>query len=283
MEALPEVDHDDSRPPYLQIAGFLRAQILTGELPAGARVPSQTELAKRFGVARGTVQEAMRVLKDEGIIASQRGGRTSVRARTERPIELRPHVETAFEHPQVAIDFAGYTSETLHGILQEPLDQVRSGRLAPESITIRLLLADMTRPIALPASEDGGDTPTARERVGAILTRHTNGLIDSVRELENFGLVKRARVEVRVHSCAPLFKMYLLNDSELFFGFYPVRKHTVQYKGDTLTFFDPMGKDAALFRFSDRDDNPIGSHFITQARTWFDSIWNSVARGYVHD
>jgi hypothetical protein len=44
----------------------------------------------------------------------------------------------------VRIDFPGYTAETLHGIITEPLDRVREGKLQPDSIRVRLLLPDLS-------------------------------------------------------------------------------------------------------------------------------------------
>lgn len=59
---------------------------------------------------------------------------------------LRPHVERAFEQPKVSIDFAGFSGETLHGVIQEPLDKIRVGQLVPESIDIRILIPDTSQP-----------------------------------------------------------------------------------------------------------------------------------------
>jgi hypothetical protein len=64
----------------------------------------------------------------------------------------------------VSIDFAGYSSETLRDAIAEPLDQVRAGRLRPTTIAFRLLLADMSSPLALPVVVDSG-TARAREPV----------------------------------------------------------------------------------------------------------------------
>jgi hypothetical protein len=75
------------------------------------------------------------------------------------------------------------------------------------------------------------------------MERHTQALTDSVQELAELGLVKNATAEVRVHPASPLFKLYIINNEEAFFGFYPVREHTVTVKGETHTVYDLMGKD----------------------------------------
>lgn len=64
---------DDSRPPYLQAAEVLRAGIQTGEYARGSRLPSARVLQARFGVSSSTVQNALRVLKQEGIVYSVLG------------------------------------------------------------------------------------------------------------------------------------------------------------------------------------------------------------------
>jgi len=41
-----------------------------------------------------------------------------------------------------------------------------------------------------------------------------------------------------------------------------------------------MGKDAVLSHLAIHpDDDDVGSQFVKQSRTWFDSMWNTVARG----
>jgi GntR family transcriptional regulator len=71
---------DDSRPPYLQVAGLLRQRVASGQYGIGERLPTTRELANEFGVAPNTVLSAIRVLRDEGLVSSQQGRGTFVRA-----------------------------------------------------------------------------------------------------------------------------------------------------------------------------------------------------------
>jgi hypothetical protein len=74
----------------------------------------------------------------------------------------------------------------------------------------------------------------------------------------------------------------MINNEEAFFGFYPVREHAISFGGETQTMYDLMGKDAILFHHSANDDDTsTGSQYVEQAKTWFDSMWTSVAREYV--
>jgi hypothetical protein len=204
-------------------------------------------------------------------------------ASLERPVGLRPHVEAAFAEPHVSIIFAGFSGETLRNTLSEVLDKVRAGSLRPESITVRMLLCDLSAPLALPVRADSGhDDPAVRRRADRITRRAVESIVDEVTELGDLALVGTATVEVRAHATAPLFKLYLLNDTEAFFGFYPVLEHMVLVDGSSVPIYDPMGKDATLFHFSSSDDDATssGPQYVAQAKTWFDSIWNTVARPY---
>lgn len=57
----------------------LRSEIATGGLVAGARLPSEHELADRFGVSRGTVRQALAALRHNGLIEAVPGRGSFVR------------------------------------------------------------------------------------------------------------------------------------------------------------------------------------------------------------
>jgi len=66
------------------IADDLRAQIRTGTLKPGDVLPTSRELADRYGVTPKTVGAGIDVLKGEGLVLGEQGGRRRVRAN--RPI-----------------------------------------------------------------------------------------------------------------------------------------------------------------------------------------------------
>ena len=282
LDYLGELDPDDPKQASQQIADRIRAAILTGKLGPGDKLPSQPDLAARYGVARETVKRALDPLRAERLIVSRQGSGASVRAKTQRAVELRPHIEAAFQKPNVSIDFAGFSGETLASAISEALDKIRVGEFAPETILIRVLLSDMTVPMALPArAETSADDPLVRARAERITRRAADGILDQVRELGELGLVRSVSAEVRVHSAAPLFKLYFLNNEEVFFGFYPVVERNVVIKGEPIAIYDLMGKDVPLFHHSTKDDEAsTGAQFVEAARTWFDSVWDSIAREY---
>jgi GntR family transcriptional regulator len=71
---------DDPRPPYLQVAEDLRGAIAAGDLRPGERLPSGRDLARRYGVAVMTMQKALALLRDEGLVASYQGRGVFVRS-----------------------------------------------------------------------------------------------------------------------------------------------------------------------------------------------------------
>ncbi|SIQ25886.1 hypothetical protein SAMN05444858_101669, partial [Micromonospora avicenniae] len=208
-------------------------------------------------LARETVKRALELLRAERLIVSRQGSGAFVRAQTQRAVELRTHIEAAFERPHLTIDFAGFSGETLRDALAEALDRVRVGRPAPERIAVRVLISDMTVPMALPSrAETQADDPAVRERAERITSRRAaDGIIDQVAELGDLGLIRSAAVEVRMHRASPLFKLYILNGEEVFYGFYPVVERTASIKGEPMAIYDLMGKDVPLFHYAVTDDD----------------------------
>ena len=64
---------DSSLPPYLVIATALEAEIRSGRLAPGARLPSLTRLSQEYEVAKNTVVKAIELLKSKGLVKSQQG------------------------------------------------------------------------------------------------------------------------------------------------------------------------------------------------------------------
>ena len=58
------------------VADRIRAQLARGEFKPGDSLPSETVLMQRFGVARPTMREAIRILESESLISTRRGAQT---------------------------------------------------------------------------------------------------------------------------------------------------------------------------------------------------------------
>ncbi len=79
----------DDHPAYRQIANVIEQRIVERSLRTGDPLPSETDLARQFGVNRSTVREAIRELETQGLLGRGRGEK---RLRVTRP-EPR-HVST---------------------------------------------------------------------------------------------------------------------------------------------------------------------------------------------
>jgi DNA-binding FadR family transcriptional regulator len=62
-------------PAYRKVAAAIGARILSRALSEGERLPSETELARQFGVNRSTVREALRELESRGLLQRRPGSK----------------------------------------------------------------------------------------------------------------------------------------------------------------------------------------------------------------
>ena len=78
---------DDAEVPlYRRVVDALRQDIVSGHHAVGDRLPTEDALCRRFGVSRHTVREALRALREEGLVASRQGAGTTVVRRAARPL-----------------------------------------------------------------------------------------------------------------------------------------------------------------------------------------------------
>lgn len=67
------IDPDAEDAPYVQLANVLRERITSGAIPPGRRIPSLAELEELSGLSRNTVQKAVHLLAEEGLIKAAPG------------------------------------------------------------------------------------------------------------------------------------------------------------------------------------------------------------------
>jgi len=75
-------DRGDPTPPsplVQRVHHQLRARITSGEFATNSRLPGEHDLAARFGVSRPVIRDALRRLRDDGLIFSRQGSGTFVR------------------------------------------------------------------------------------------------------------------------------------------------------------------------------------------------------------
>src|SRR6059058_329321 len=67
-----------------EIAERLAAEILGGQLPPGARLPTEQEMVAAMGVSRTVVREAVAALRADGLVVTRQGAGAFVAPDAER-------------------------------------------------------------------------------------------------------------------------------------------------------------------------------------------------------
>lgn len=55
---------------YMRVADEVEAEIRSGRLPRGARLPNERDMATLYGVAPGTARRAVAELRDRGLVVT---------------------------------------------------------------------------------------------------------------------------------------------------------------------------------------------------------------------
>ena len=71
------------QPLYLQIKGLLERSLEAGEWRPAEAIPSEHDLARRFGVSQGTVRKAIQALAADNLVVRRQGKGTFVATHTE--------------------------------------------------------------------------------------------------------------------------------------------------------------------------------------------------------
>ncbi|MCW7942279.1 GntR family transcriptional regulator [Streptomyces hygroscopicus] len=266
-----------------EIADTLRARIRTGDLKAGERLPTQAELAEEFGVERGTIRQALRALQEDGLLSNVSKG-SPPRVAEPQPVRdepqptmvgLAPRLAAAFAAPQVRVDAACLTAETLMLALGEPVRLIHEGRIRPRSIDVRILLPSREINLAFPVSVDspGDEDPVHRRWLeqrnaqGHVL-RHN---LLALRSSHNIDV----RVTFRALPFTPPVKLYLLNGTEALIAYYMLTKREEEVESRTLEMYDTLGSKSLLFSFERRAGRRDAA-FVEQSQKWFDALWETI-------
>jgi GntR family transcriptional repressor for pyruvate dehydrogenase complex len=68
-----------------QAVNAIKEYIMDGDLKSGQKLPTETEMAKRIGVSKFSMREALRVLEAQGLIEITQGRRTRVSGPSAKP------------------------------------------------------------------------------------------------------------------------------------------------------------------------------------------------------
>lgn len=159
----------------------VQANIASGKLAPGDRLPSEKELSEQFGLSRTTVRDALRVLESQGLVAIKvgAGGGTFVASPSDQPLSqvltnmLCLHGITTGELVEarmaIEISIVNYAAEraTPEDIrkMYRAIEQARAAyaageaRFTPHSIDFHVALAEAAKSRALLYTVNAFRTP----------------------------------------------------------------------------------------------------------------------------
>ncbi|WP_406726737.1 winged helix-turn-helix domain-containing protein [Streptomyces sp. GD-15H] len=268
---------------HREVADELRARIKSGELRPGQRLPTRAWLADEFGVERGAVRRAPRILQSERLlthvskgapvtVATDPGSALTGPGAPPQPtmVALAPRIAAAFAAERVEIDAVCPTAISLTLAIGEPLRQIHAGRLKPAKVDVRVLLPGRDGDLAFPvAVEDRGDAVHERW----LSMRNAQGQV-----LRHHLLALRAThgIDVRVSFRAPPFtppaKLYLLNGAEALFAYCMLARSEAQIDQENFQMYDAQGIRSVLFAF-EQGAGTRDATFVEQPRLWFNALW----------
>lgn len=173
-------------PAYELVSRELERQILGGQLKPGQQLPTETELAGRFGVNRSTVREGIRRLESEGLVRRGGGKRLEVSVphygdlapRASRALVMNQvtflelwHVAMALEPLSASLAAAHADADDIAAmrVNLDALEQALEGKQPPAALDVEfhMLVDKATRNRALSLS---------REPIGLLLHSAMEGL-----------------------------------------------------------------------------------------------------------
>lgn len=113
---------------YLQVTNQLSEQIANGALTEGQRLPSERDLASRFGISRPTIREAMIAPEVAGLVEVRSGSGVYVQPRSQesRPTLLQDNSPGPIEILEARLHFeAEAAAMAAERILPDELHQLQ--------------------------------------------------------------------------------------------------------------------------------------------------------------
>ncbi|MGP4046335.1 winged helix-turn-helix domain-containing protein [Streptomyces sp. 2A115] len=273
---------------HREVADELRSRIRSGELRPGQRMPTQAKLAHEFGVERGAVREALRILQSENLLSNvSKGSPATVAPHVgealvgpEAPpqptmVALAPRMTAAFAASHVEIDALCLTAVSLTLAMGEPLRLIHEGRIKPARVDVRVLLPSSDIDLAFPAPVD--DTVDDRLQRRWLAHRNAQGQV-----LKHNLLALRATHGIDVHVTfralpfTPPVKLYLLNESEALFAYYTLTRRGEEIDHEYLEMYDAEGTQSMLFPF-EQGPGPRDTTFVEQSHLWFNALWETIS------
>jgi GntR family transcriptional regulator, transcriptional repressor for pyruvate dehydrogenase complex len=115
---------------YEQIVDQIEASILGGALKPGDKLPAERELAQQFGVSRTAVREAVKALREKGLVEAYPGRGTFITSGT--PPSIRQTLDRMIRTDQQ--DATAHLVE-VREILEPEISALAAGRADEEALT----------------------------------------------------------------------------------------------------------------------------------------------------
>lgn len=162
-------DKSANRPRYRRIADELTGKISAGTYPVGRLLPTELELCAKYHASRSTVREALRILRDAGLISRRRRTGTEVVAQT-APVSYRQPTNSVG-------DLLQYAEETRITILSERRVicdaklarqlECREGHAWFKIVSLRTVPND-ARPVCMTTAYVDAGLPDIEKRLGTV-------------------------------------------------------------------------------------------------------------------
>ncbi|GAB2753031.1 GntR family transcriptional regulator [Streptomyces bullii] len=259
-------------------------------LRPGQRMPTQAQLAHEFGVERGAVRQALRILQSEHLLTNVSKGSPAtvapdpVRALTgpsapplPTTVALAPRIGSAFAAEHVEIDAVCLTAVSLTLAIGEPLRRIHAGQLKPAKVDVRVLVPSRTIDLAFPVPVGGrhGDGDPIHERWLAMRNAQLQVLQHNLLALRGSHGID-VHVSFRALPFTPPVKLYLLNGAEALFAYYTLSRREEEIGHEHLVMYDAQGIRQMLFAFS-QGAGLRDTTFVEQSHLWFNALWETIS------
>jgi DNA-binding GntR family transcriptional regulator len=163
------VDRTSPVPLYFQVARHLQQAIETGEIPPGAQLENEIQLAADLGLSRPTMRRAMQYLVERGLLVRKRGiGTQVVRAKVKRAVELsslwedlvgsgqKPTTTVLSNESQPAVGELASKLAVPEGTLVIALERLRYASGEPLARMVNYLPASLVSPLSTEVLQEQG-------------------------------------------------------------------------------------------------------------------------------
>jgi len=172
---------------YEQIVQQMEESILKGQLKAGDQVPAERDLAQRFGVSRTAVREAIRALRDKGLVEAYTGRGTFVTYGTSQSVRQSLDLLVRIGHHEGAAHLA-----ELRQILEPEIAALAATRIEEQLlVAMREAVATMDHSLRDPDAYVEGDLDFHLALAEAVGNPLVLSLLDSI-----VGLLREQRSRI---------------------------------------------------------------------------------------